>query len=294
MKTTFKSLMALIAILTTSIVSSCTKSTSLDFDVELNAGTDPFTAEVESMCETKTALGTEESSNYKLVWTSGDKISINDGASSAVYSTSSNGASSAFFIWTSGTLNNNASTYTAFYPSTITKDNMILPAEQEYVENNIKEFPMYAKSSNRTLQFKNLCGIVRFDITDGDESTDYSVSAIHLSCSGKGLSGKFTVGEDNAAIVTGESGVSLKCKTAQALSATAKSFNIIVPAGNYENLKAVVDFSDGSSRTYQADGTAKVKRSGIVRYSVSVKASEFSGSLELIPIEEGDVEFSER
>ncbi len=290
MKKSFNTLMAIAAILTATITSSCTKT------LEVNIGTsyEPFTAEAETVCGTKTTLGALESSKYTLVWTSGDKISISDGTSDAVYTTSSNGTTSASFTWKSGTLSNAASSYTAFYPSTITRTNMTLPSEQEYVENNVKEFPMYAQSSNRTLQFKNLCGIVRFDITDGDEAADYSVSAIHLSCTGKGLSGQFTVGEDYAAVVSAESGVSLKCKTAQALSSTAKSFNIIVPVGNYESLKAVVDFSDGSSRTYQADGTAKVKRSSIVRYGVTVKASELSGSLELIPIEDGDVDFTER
>jgi len=294
MKNVSKIMMAIAAIVTATFISSCTETINLEYKNELTIGAESFDAEVESTSITRTSLGTLGPSGYSLVWTSGDKISVSDGTSTAVYSTSGNGTSSASFVWSSGKLGNSASEYTAFYPSAITADNMSLPAEQEYVEGDVKDFPMYAKSSDRTLQFKNLCGIVQFDITDNDEASDYSVSAIHLSCDGKGLSGPFTIGEDHAAVVSAESGVSLKCKTAQALGATAKSFNIVVPAGNYDNLKAVVDFSDGSSRTYQSGGTAKVKRSSIVRYAVSVKASELSGSLELIPVEDGDVDFSER
>lgn len=290
MKTAFQNLMAISTIV---IISSCTRIEINNLEITPDANTVPFTAEVEDACMTKTALESLESSKYALVWTSGDEISISDGISSAVYSTSSNGKSSATFVWKSGKLSN-APRYSAFYPSTITKDNMVLPAEQEYVEDNVMDYPMYAESSNRTLRFKNLCGIVRFDITDGDESADYSVAAIHLSCDGKGMSGKFTIDEDNAAVVSEESGVTLRCKTAQALGTSEKSFNIIVPAGKYNAFKTVIEFSDGSSRTYMADGAVTVKRSGIVCYTISVLASDMSGALELISIENGNVDFTER
>jgi hypothetical protein len=39
--------------------------------------------------------------------------------------------------------------------------NITLPATQTYVENSIHEFPMYAESSNNTLNFKNLCGALK-------------------------------------------------------------------------------------------------------------------------------------
>ena len=61
-----------------------------------------------------------------------------------------------------GKISNTATQYEAFYPSSITTQNMVLPATQNYVVGNIENFPMHAVSTNKNLEFKNLCSIIRF------------------------------------------------------------------------------------------------------------------------------------
>lgn len=127
-----------------------------------------------------------------------------------------------------GVISKTASQYVAFYPSTIISSNMVLPATQNYVYQNIGNFPMCAVSTNKDLVFKNLCGIIRFSLKS-EEFDQIEVSSINLSAD-NGMSGAFTVGNDNAAVLSGTDGVVLNCAEPEMLYTTsATDFNVIVP-----------------------------------------------------------------
>lgn len=277
------------------LLASCEESFEMETNLEIGNPSEVFTATTENEPSTRTSLSgyTNGDGCYSLYWSEGDAISISDGVSTAVYTTDDSYSSTAEFTKSEGSISNTASQYTAFYPSTITVSNMVLPATQNYVSDNVENFPMRAVSTNKNLAFKNLCGIIRFCLKS-EENGQLKVSSISLSAD-KGMSGTFIVGEDNAAVVTGTDGVVLTCAEAEQLYATSTTdFNIIVPHGEYNPLKVKICDADGNEVNLVSDGEISVKRSEITRITLTLAKSTFETSLETIPITDSDVDFTER
>lgn len=283
-------------IMAMTLLASCESVFEFDTTVETTESSElVFTAVTEGESATRTTLSnyTNEEGAYYLYWSSGDEISISDGVNTAVYTTNDSYSSSAEFVCTEGNVSRTATRYVAFYPSSITTDQMLLPAVQNYVNKNVENFPMRAVSDDKELEFKNLCGILRFSMktTIGD---DLSVSSISLSAE-QGLSGAFSVGADNAAVVTGTDGVVLRCAEPKNLySSSAVEFNIVVPQGDYNPLKVKICDAEGNEVNLVSEGTISVKRSQITNVNLTLAKSTFGTSLETIPITSSDVEFSER
>ena len=277
------------------LLASCEESFEMETNLVIGNRSEVFTATTETEPSTRTSLSgyTNGDGCYSLYWDSGDAISICDGANTAVYTTDDSYTSSADFVRSEGKISNTAAHYEAFYPSSITTTNMILPANQNYVDGNIENFPMRAVSTNKNLAFKNLCGIIRFCLKS-EENGQLKVSSISLSAD-KGMSGAFTVGEDNAAVVTGTDGVVLTCAEAEQLYATSTTdFNIIVPQGEYNPFKVKICDADGNEVNLVSEGAISVKRSEITRITLTLAKSTFETSLETIPITDSDVDFTER
>ena len=229
------------------LLASCEESFEMETNMEIDNSSEVFTATTESEPSTRTSLSgyTNSDGCYSLYWSEGDAISISDGVSTAVYTTGDSYSSTAEFTKIEGSISNAASQYTAFYPSTITVSNMMLPATQNYVSDNVENFPMCAVSTNKDLAFKNLCGIIRFSLKS-EESGQVSISSISLSAD-KGMSGTFTVDDDNAAVVSGNDGVVLNCADAKTLYTTSTTdFNIVVPQGEYDPLKIKICDAGGN------------------------------------------------
>lgn len=257
-----------------------------------------FDAFVEDGCSatTRTTLSTTNNcnGNYYLSWDVNDAISITDGTNSAIYKTAECGAN-VKFEKESGCISNSASNYKAFYPSYLTPQNMELPVIQDYVENGVKDFPMYAESCNTTLQFKNLCGILRVSLKNQDVCNPFKVKSITAIADGNGLSGKFTIGECGAAVTCGTGTTTLNCMSPVALnSCTATDFNIILPNGEYCGMKLKITTEDGKVVNLKAQGAINIRRSGITKVNIVLKPTTFTGCLEDITITESDVEFNER
>ena len=277
------------------LLASCEEAFETELGNEVNGSTDVFSATTETEPSTRTSLSgyTNGDGCYSLYWDSGDAISICDGTNTAVYTTDDSYTSSADFVRSEGRISYTAAQYEAFYPSSITTTNMILPANQNYVDGNIENFPMRAVSTNKNLAFKNLCGIIRFCLKS-EENGQLKVSSISLSAD-KGMSGAFTVGEDNAAVVTGTDGVVLTCAEAEQLYTTSTTdFNIIVPQGGYNPLKVKICDAEGNEVNLVSEGAISVKRSEITRITLTLAKSIFETSLETIPITDSDVDFTER
>ena len=277
------------------LFASCEESLEMEVNLEIGKPSEVFTATTESEPSSRTSMSgyTNSDGCYSLYWSKGDAISISDGVSTAVYLTDDNYSSIAKFVKNEGFISNTASLYTAFYPSTITISNMVLPSKQNYISDNVENFPMRAVSKNKDLAFKNLCGIICFSLKS-EESAQVSIASISLS-SDKGMSGAFTVGDDNAAIVSGSDGVALNCSEAKLLYTTSTTdFNIVVPQGEYNPLKVKICDADGKEINLISDGAISVKRSEITRIALTLAKSSFDTSLETIPITESDVDFTER
>lgn len=298
-KTLFAAMAALSFALTSCESLVISEEMTIDLNLFVTESTTPeFEAFVEDGCSgtTRTALSnaTNSSGNYYLTWENGDAISITDGTSSAIYKTAESG-SKVKFEKESGSISNCAPSYKAFYPSYLTPQNMELPVIQEYVENGVKDFPMYAESSNTTLQFKNLCGILRVSLKNQDECNPVKVKSITAIAEGKGLSGKFTIGECGAAVTCGVGTATLNCSSPVALnSCLTTDFNIILPKGEYCGMKLKITTADGKVVNLKAQGAINIRRSGITKVNIALKPTTFTGGLEDITITESDVEFNER
>lgn len=277
------------------LLASCESLFTIYPTVESMDSTITFTANTESKAETRTSLSysADENGMYSLTWNRGDEISIYDGTSTGVFSTDDSYSATAEFKQKTGETDKNAASYAAFYPASITVDNMVLPSQQTYISNGILDFPMYAYSTNRNLQFKNICGILKVSVKT-KESTDVSVSSINVS-SEKGMSGAFTIADDYSAVVEGNDGVILNCEEPVSLyNASYREFNVIVPPAEYETMKICIITGDGRNINLVANGAVKIDRSSMTHVKISLGEFAFDSSLEMVPVVDSDVEFTER
>lgn len=147
------------AILCAIAMMACNKENS----IEPTFGT--FTAELETPVDTKTQLGADGNS---VVWRGGDEINIFAGNKNEKYSTTSSGTTSATFTGNPVY----ADTYYALYPYSATaqcnngKITATLPTKQTANKGNLgnKMNLAVACSSSSELEFKNVGGLIKFEI----------------------------------------------------------------------------------------------------------------------------------
>ena len=228
-------------------LSSCQRELNVLADGQ-KEGVAVFTASIESGA-TKTALN-KNGDDYDVLWRSGDAIAVVDNAANKGVYTTESVTSHAEFILRSG----DAATtpdYKAWYPAGIYNDGTpTLPAVQTYVEGrsaaegNICQAPMYAESGTSNLEFKNLCGIVRLNITTS--LSTIKVRRIVLRAD-KGMSGAISnhaslATDGYAAAVSGTAGVTLDCGSpCIPINSTARAFYVAIPAGTYTNFSITVE-----------------------------------------------------
>ena len=197
------------------------------------------------------ATKTELDGSLNVIWQAGDQIGIISNSNPGIYETETGGSTKASFSFKELTEATTAPFY-AFYPTSLfTTSTFVLPATQSYVAGNISGNPMYAESSTTNLSFKNLCGIIKLNIST--TQTGKKVRKIVLSAD-QGMSGEIsnvaTLGTDPTAAVSGTAGVTLDCGTEGVeIGSTAIPFYIAVPAADYENLAITVETTDGLQQT---------------------------------------------
>ena len=238
-------------------------------------GVSVFTATTEGSA-TRTALNPNGDA-YDVVWRSGDRITIVDGAGTpnvGVYETTGSETRAEF------TLSSGAEAvtpdYKAYYPASLYNDGApALPATQTYAEGNIAASPMYAESGTTSLTFKNLCGIVRLNLSTSQEGK--KVRRIILGAA-QGMSGAITnaatlAADGFAAKVSGTQGVTLDCgEEGVAIGETAVPFHLAVPAGTYTDFAITVITTDGEVQTRSAKEGIEVARSGITTFTLGFGA----------------------
>jgi len=281
------------------LLASCTSTIEVyEQNLELGAqATTPstFTASIETGAATKTSLK-ETEEGYALNWSYGDQIKVYSGNTAVLFETTNGYTTQATFSSVDNAFLPIADKYVAFYPATLDRDNLVLPAKQTWVKNSVTGFPMYAESSTRSLAFRNLCGILRFRLNLKETGSSFAVSSITVSSEGKGMSGAFSIVNDAAVVSSTNTDVTLECETAVSLySSSATDFNIYVPAGVYNPLKVRIVASGGMERNYESDGAVTVTRSGMTSVKLAIGTTSGSdGSTENIPVTDVDVNFSER
>ena len=239
-----------------------------------------FSATTENSA-TKTSLS-QNGEGYDVLWQEGDQITIVDAASNVgVYHTSSTTAKGSF-SFVSGTAATTPG-YKAWYPASIYNEGTpTLPATQEYAADNIKNSPMYAESSTETLSFKNICGIIRLNVST--TMSGKKVRSITLSAT-QPMSGAISNAANLAnnsyvAAVSEGAGVTLDCgESGVAIGTEPTAFHFAVPANSYTGLKITVLTTDGDfqTRTLKSEQSIIVGRSSIA--DITISFNEFKNNL---------------
>lgn len=187
--------------------------------------------------ETRTSIS-EAGGSYKIVWEAGDQVLIVDNNANTYTFTAGEGGSSSTWFQTQDSLEL-AFPITAYYPWYTANG---LASIQNY---DGFETPMVATSGTTNLTFKNICGVLRFNLTT--TQTGIVVKSINLKAD-QGMSGAFTM-EDGAAKVSGTDSLIIDCGEGVALSTTPVAFFASVPAATYTGLSITVNTIDGKSQT---------------------------------------------
>ncbi|MCQ2259936.1 MAG: hypothetical protein MJZ77_00935 [Bacteroidales bacterium] len=154
-----------------------------------------------------------------------------------------------------------ADAYQIYYPASMVTANgtIELPVEQEYAENNVKGFPMYAETQGHAFQFTNLCGLFRLQL----QKDDVVVRSISITTD-KGVNGAFAVSTSAAGAFQFEAytanddaqkTVTLDCGNGVSIDELT-DFNIYLPAGEYSTFDITITATDGSYCEKSLNGNA--------------------------------------
>lgn len=176
-----------------------------------------------------------EINGFDMNWTKGDVVVINGGD----FAADSDGASTKLI---GDSVEKEGDLYKAYYPKAICNEgNLTLPATQTYNGTKLTSVnPMYAQSESTTLEFHNICALVRVDLKGSG-----SVKSIEVKAN-EPLSGAFNIAEEGgkyyAQLTSKEvATVTLDCGAGVALSGTAQPFYVALPQGTYTNLTFTVN-----------------------------------------------------
>ena len=223
---------------------------------------------------TKTVLSDNGDDTYTLLWASGDAINVNGYSLSIQTEGQADGYGPGYTQANfSGPFappaNGSSPKYKALYPASIFGTPGSLPVEQHYVADNVSGFPMYAESDTQSLEFHNLCGIIRIGLK-GDTRSISSITLVDTDDTPKPMSGPYTVISNTAVISSGSAGTSLVCSPAVPLATdTFTYFNITLPAASYGKLKIMIEASDGYIWTLTSKHAIEVERSKITPINLS-------------------------
>ena len=261
----------LLAVFATLFLTACQQDLT---ENESLASASVFTATAEGS-ETRTALS-QNGNIYDMVWRSGDRITIVDAARTpnvGIYETTGTGTRADFTL-SSGSQAKTPE-FKAYYPATLYNDGVpTLPYTQEYVEDNIAASPMYAESNTTSLAFKNLCGIIRLNLSTKLEGRRVRLITLNAA---QALSGTITNSETlssdgYAAVVSGNNSVMLDCGAeGVAVGQTAVPFYIAVPAGTYTDFSVVVTTTDDYTQIRVAKVDIEVARSNITTLTLDME-----------------------
>ncbi len=214
-----------------------------------------FTATIEDAGATRATYNTE---TKKAEWQVNDQISING----KVYKAMTAGAATTFEKESDEATADGEGKYKAYFPASLYNGTTAtLPATQTYTTGKF-DMPMYAESTNTTLEFKNLCAILAVKVTSDDIAT---LKSIKVKADQK-LNGSFTVSDNKAVIGSdGTNELVLASSESLTLSSEGTTFYIAIPAQDYKYLNIYLS-ADGTTykeamATKKATGLGAVARS---------------------------------
>lgn len=247
-------------VLAAALLAGCNKDENIQGLTDISTTT--FQAFTESG-GTKTFLenGGSETESHSVLWVPGDAIGIASASDFSRYEYKGDGQTD-FAEFEGDPVHGDY--FYAVYPysekAALSGDmlSLELPSVQEYTPLSFAPgaFPMVARSESTVLEFKNLCGLLKVNLT-GTET----ISSITFRSSGQGVSGPATVSMDYESVpelvMSDGAGMSvtLDCGEGVALNGTVPvPFYIVLPAGTYDDFSITVTSADGTVMTKENSG----------------------------------------
>lgn len=247
-------------VLAAALLAGCNKDENIQGLTDISTTT--FQAFTESG-GTKTFLenGGSETESHSVLWVPGDAIGIASASDFSRYEYKGDGQTD-FAEFEGDPVHGDY--FYAVYPysekAALSGDmlSLELPSVQEYTPLSFAPgaFPMVARSESTVLEFKNLCGLLKVNLT-GTET----ISSITFRSSGQGVSGPAAVSMDYESVpelvMSDAAGMSvtLDCGEGVALNGTVPvPFYIVLPAGTYDDFSITVTSADGTVMTKENSG----------------------------------------
>ena len=220
-----------------------------------------------NIAKTKVALGEKDNTNnYPIYWSEGDKISVN-GYISEEALINSEDKSSAQFQFVKVSLQY---PYNILYPAS--EDNtVVFAAQQNYVKGTFESgtTPMYATAkAGDALKLNHLSGVLRFNFKSATDDT--TLSKVVVKAGSGVIAGEFALDFETGTLTPTENTTStLEYSFGEGLKLSTtdvESFHVVLPKGSYGLCSVELHATDGGVMTarFNTAGTAGVKP-GIVR-----------------------------
>lgn len=198
--------------------------------------------------ETRTMLGAKADGVYRVLWKTGDRISVNGVISDNAVTDSENGQRNVDFT-VSGSL---SAPYKVLYPGTSSENVVVLPAEQSYVANSFDGAAAASYGSavlvdgKYSVRLTNFCGILRFALKGSATLSRMEINSLGseklygsftLETDGDGFTGEFDGGTSGT--------LTYYCPVT--LSSSDTYFYVAIPAQAYASgIEALVYQTDGA------------------------------------------------
>lgn len=209
-----------------------------------------------------------------VLWEEGDEIAVFDGTFTGIYKAETGGATAKFSYGSESTLKKSGS-YEAFFPASLKKGTMSLPATVSYMDGGRTDMPMYARSDNEKLRMSNLCGL--FELALASSAEDLNIKNVTISAN-EGLCGKFSVeaagnawkavlGTDGSKTLTMDCG-----KNGLMCGKDAAILRFALCEGTYTGVSVTIMTDDGSTYKYSPSDAVMIGRNRVSRLSVDMAA----------------------
>lgn len=183
---------------------------------------------------TKTVLGDAQDRVRPVLWSKGDKISVNGVASQAL--AIEENVPTASFVFEKEL----SAPYSIFYPAAMVKDGgavITLPSQQKAASgDNIVSgsMPMAGYSTTESVMMKQVCGILGISLKMGTEANLIRYIEV-TALGGEPVCGDFSVDFQNSTLSSGAKDADvIRMEVQKPLPAgSANTFNVILPAGVY-------------------------------------------------------------
>ena len=212
----------------------------------------------------ETGSAKTELSGTNVNWIDGDEVMIYGTEQSGVYTATPDAENATAATLTKVGQPAQGTPYTAIYPASaaVNATTVTLPAVQQSVDGNLANtFPMFAQSESATLNFMNLCGVLKIHL----QQEGATVSRISVTANSE-INGNFSVDNSGEApaiayVEGGNFTTTLICSEPQDIT-NGKDFYIYMPAGEYSGLKVMImNAGYGVEKNAPANATITIERS---------------------------------